>query len=174
MATSEAARFAKYSSANARGQGWHLLRRPEIIARIAEMEGEREAEDVGASALQTLVDADTSHLEHTSAEWVIAKLGRAYLVAEARNDLTAMPKILVELGKIRGLYVERSEVTHKSDALAALTGPELLQLRSFLAKRLAAASKPVIDQPVIVVDAQRTLSAPLSDAQLDGTAGSRP
>lgn len=93
-----------------------------------------------------------------SVEWILAEHQRNLLISKARSDTKEVRATLVEIGKLSGHYVDRSEVTHKQDPLAALTGPELLALKHWIASRRQAAIEPPI------IDATATDVTPIERA----------
>jgi phage terminase small subunit len=90
---SAAAVAAGYSDDNSQKQGWRLLQRPEIVARIAELRAERAARD------------------SLSLPALLAKLDTAYRIASDSGNAMAVVRIAEAEAKLPALFAKASAGT---------------------------------------------------------------
>lgn len=122
MNQSEAARHAGYSASRASATGSQLAKKPEIIARVA---------DLNARVMQ--------HVASTVAvtrDWVIAGLIQTIEDARAKEQYGVVRQCFVDIGKNLGMFVEKTElkVTWErllSTDISQLTGEELELLTQY-------------------------------------------
>src|SRR6266852_1955238 len=92
----QAAVQAGFAETDAPSRGCKLARRPEIQARVKEL-GPRVAKQAEITT-------------NISKAWVIEKLKVAMAGAEADKQWSTVTKIIIEIAKVAGVYVEKQEV----------------------------------------------------------------
>jgi hypothetical protein len=155
MNQSDAVRYAGFRQQQPHSYGNRLKSRPEVAARI---------EEYRAQTKDRAQQLDTAHqysanVEAYTLDWLVAQHHRLMLVADAHGKTSEARAALVEIGKLRGAYVDRSEVTHKRDPLDGINGAHLAQLASLLTKVIDARSNgapALAHQPTITIDVAPT------------------
>jgi phage terminase small subunit len=103
---SAAAMAAGYSDDSSEKQGWRLLQRPEIVARIAELRAERAARD------------------SLSLPALLAKLDTAYRIASESGNAMAVVRIAEMEAKLPALFAKakagEGEAQHAESTRAAV------------------------------------------------------
>jgi len=128
MDQSDAVRFAGWVVKQPHNKGWHLQQRPEIAERI-----EHYRQQAGEAKH---VEAVASTLEPHTREWLLAEHLRNLHISRTREDVKEARATLTEIGKLQGLYVEKTEVTQKIDPVSSLSAQELDLLKKVLSARL--------------------------------------
>jgi hypothetical protein len=126
-----------------------IANRPEVKARIEELRAAvSDVQDAKRDALAVLAE------EHDpgSLEWLLVKhrLNLALTEGDA-GSVRESRATLIEIGKLGGHYVERTEVTSKTDALSELDGAQLAVLKLHIAAIAEARRKAI--EGALVVDA---------------------
>jgi hypothetical protein len=160
LTDTDAVNYAGFTVAQPWNKAWQLKRRSDIAARIEQLRGKAptKAEE---KHLPIPVTDDSDSFEPASADWVRTKMVKTFRLAESTNQTKEMLAVLKEIGQIIGLYKQQVEVTHKQDPLSALSGPEIVALRQYIASRIAA------PQPVITVEATVVETVPASEGDAD-------
>jgi phage terminase small subunit len=99
----EAARAAGYAHDNAAGQGYRLLKRPEIQARLDEMTAEEDERFARQAAERQEHRARLAALRATEAEALLAKLDPVYEHRLESEDFTGVMKVVALQARIAGL-----------------------------------------------------------------------
>jgi hypothetical protein len=99
----EAARAAGYSYDNAAGQGYRLLKRPEIQARLDEMAAAEDERFARQAADRAEHRARLAALRATEAEALLAKLDPVYEHRLESEDFTGVMKVVALQARIAGL-----------------------------------------------------------------------
>lgn len=144
LSGADAVRFAKFDTKNPRQRAHRLMQQDEVKARIAELEAEATAQ---AEAMETALAEPVAEHEPGSMAWLMAEHQRNLAISKARADTKEVRATLIEVGKLAGHYVERSEVTTKSDPLDGLNGALCDVLANALALVIEHRSKP---QPLVI------------------------
>lgn len=99
----EAARAAGYSYENAAGQGYRLLKRPEIQARLDAMAAEDDERFARQAAERDEHRARLAALRATEAEALLAKLDPVYEHRMESEDFAGVMKVVALQARIAGL-----------------------------------------------------------------------
>jgi phage terminase small subunit len=99
----EAARDAGFSYEHAATQGYRLLKRPDIQARLAELASEEDAAEARAIAERDALRAKLAAMRATEAETLLAKLDPVYERRLAARDDAGVMKVIALQARIAGL-----------------------------------------------------------------------
>lgn len=99
----EAAREAGFSYEYAPKQGYRLLRRPDVQARLAELAAVKEEARNRAAAERDALRAKLAAMQATEAETLLAKLDPVYERRLAAHDHEGVMKVIALQARIAGL-----------------------------------------------------------------------
>ncbi len=102
----EAAREAGFSYEHAAQQGYRLLKRPDVQARLFEMAAAKDEARAGALAERLALRDKLAAMQATEAETLLAKLDPVYERRLAAHDHEGVMKVIALQARIAGLLDE--------------------------------------------------------------------
>jgi hypothetical protein len=133
LSISSAAVEAGFKPNNAAITGSVVHKRPDVKARIAELREEIASGKVAPTSLRAEVLVPTDLPKNATPAWIEQRFIRLAEEARQVGDRSGEAKVLVELGKIKGMYIERTmAVKSPFESLPPETVDRLLEMISRL------------------------------------------